>query len=113
MGSLIADPSLATELHSLVVSFHAYANFCEGNIDQAVEDIQSLVAKNQASMADQYNLELCLGVLDAEKLIWDSSKNHFETARTMNPSKVEPRFYLAVGLLFDSDTKHISIHGQN
>lgn len=97
LDELVDDQDLHDQLKPLVLSYRAYGNFHEGNIELAAKDYKALKDKGASMESDEYNLELCLGVLHAIKKEWDVSAKRFESARRISPAKIEPRFYQAVG----------------
>lgn len=96
LDELVSDEELHEQLRPLVLSYRAYGNFSEGNIEKALADYEFLREWNQSLEGDDYNMELCQGVLVAQKKNWEEAKKHFEKAKRMSPAKIEPKFYLAV-----------------
>lgn len=96
LDTLIDDQEIDPQLRPLVLSYRAYGNFAEGNIEIALSDYQKLKSQNQLSVGDEYNVLLCEGILAANESRWNTSKQKFEWASRMNPTKIEPKFYLAV-----------------
>lgn len=94
---LLDDEELDPQLKPLVLSYRAYGNFAEGNIDNALADYAKLKSQNQLSIGDEYNVLLCEGILASNESRWNTAKQKFEWASRMNPTKIEPKFYLAVG----------------
>lgn len=96
LDPLVDDQELDPQLKPLVLSYRAYGNFAEGNIELALSDYSKLKSQNHLSVGDEYNVLLCEGILAANEARWNTSKQKFEWAARMNPSKIEPKFYLAV-----------------
>lgn len=99
LDDLVDEPDLHDQLKPLVWSYRAYGNFHEGSVETAAKDYRALKDKGLAMESDEYNLELCTGVLSALNKEWENSARRFEIARRISPAKIEPRFYQAVGLL--------------
>lgn len=93
---LVNDTELDPMLRPLVLSYRAFGNFSEGNIEAAHEDYNTLKSRHQLSPGDEYNLLLCEGILAANEQRWNTTRQKFEWAGRMNPSKIEPKFYLAI-----------------
>lgn len=93
---LVNDDELDNMLKPLVLSYRAFGNFSEGNIELALADYNILKGKHQLFPGDEYNLLLCEGVLAANENRWNTARQKFDWAGRMNPSKIEPKFYLAV-----------------
>lgn len=96
LDALVDDEELDPQLRPLVLSYRAYGNFAEGHIETALKDYSKLKTQNQLSVGDEYNVLLCEGILAANESRWNTAKQKFEWASRMNPSKIEPKFYLAV-----------------
>ena len=87
---------LHESIRPLRLSYKAYGLFCLGKIQVALDIYSRLEKKGVASSSDKYNKKLCLGILCAKAEDFDKAKEYFETAQSMDSSKIEPPFYLAV-----------------
>lgn len=96
LDKLVNEEDLDKLLKPLVLSYRAFGNFSEGNIQAALADYNTLKSRHQLTAGDEYNLLLCEGILAANDSRWNTARQKFEWANRMNPSKIEPRFYLAI-----------------
>lgn len=103
---LVNDDEIDGMLKPLVFSYRAFGNFSEGNIEAALADYNTLKVKHQLSPGDEYNLLLCEGIMAANENRWNTARQKFEWAGRMNPSKIEPRFYLAVLSIISFISEH-------
>lgn len=96
LEGLSSAEDLTPQLKPLVLSYRAFGHFCEGSIEQALQDYEALQKRGELSEGDEYNKQLCQGVLRAEEQRFDESLSFFTRAQRMSPGKIEPKFYLAV-----------------
>lgn len=80
----------------LAYSFRAYSKFCIGHFEDAEKDYNKLEVIGNLGKGDEYNRELCQGVIKATRYEFAEAERHFRAADCMGISKIEPRFYLSI-----------------
>lgn len=90
----VSDPDVGR----LALSLRAFGHFNLGEISPALELYNRLEAEGFISEGDVYNKSICKGILAGEAGEYMQAEQHFRKAEQLNRLKVEPYFYIAVGL---------------
>jgi len=77
-------------------SYRAYALFYLGNINSARHEYIELREDGLITSSDEYNLELCQGIIDTKEYKFERARSHFKNAHNRDKCRIEPRFYLAI-----------------